>query len=284
MARRGRPPAEGIYRRLTVRMHGDERYMRLSPVLPSGQSMWIYLITGPHTGPIPGVFVAGRAAMAEALNWSAEDFAKAFGEVLREGLAEFDERTRLCFIPNAIRHNIPANPNVIKSWRAALLQLPECDMRARIFLHLEEALTEVSEAFGKAFREACGKAFEKASPKDSGKQETGTGTASGAEETSFGEFWTIWPPGTRKAAKAKCAEVWKAKRLDGQAKEILAHVAAMARSDEWTREKGKYVPAPLTYLRGCKWDGADLDTIAPAMNGHRGPVLDSDHQFGTEVH
>jgi hypothetical protein len=152
-------------------MHGDERYMRLSPVLPSGQSLWVYLLTGPHTGPIPGVFVAGRAAMAEALNWGSEDFAKAFAEVLREGLAEFDERTRLCFIPNAIYHNIPANPNVVKSWRAALLQLPECDMRGRIFEHLTSALSEVSEAFSKAFRESCGKAFENASLKDSGKQE-----------------------------------------------------------------------------------------------------------------
>lgn len=164
-----RPPAEGIYRRVTVRMYGDERFMRLSPLLPSGQSLWLYLLTGPHTGPIPGVFVAGRAALGEALGWDAEAFRKAFDEVLFEGLAEFDEKTRMCFIPNAIHHNTPPNPNVVRSWRAPWLQLPECELRGRIFDHLQASLTEVSEAFGKAFAETCGKAFDNASPKPSPK-------------------------------------------------------------------------------------------------------------------
>ena len=174
-----RSPAEGIYRRLTVRMYGDQRFMRLSPLLPSGQALWIYLLTGPHTGPIPGVFVAGRAALAEALGWDAQAFQKAFAEVLSEGLAEFDEKTRMCFIPNAIHHNTPPNPNVVKSWRAPWLQLPECDLRGRIFDHLQSALSEVSDAFGKAFAETCGKPFANASaetsPKHIGKQEQEAG-------------------------------------------------------------------------------------------------------------
>ena len=169
-----RPPAHGIYRRVTVRMYGDERFMRLSPLQPSGQALWLYLLTGPHTGPIPGVFVAGRAALAETLGWEPEAFAKALAEVIDEGLAEFDGKTRMCFVPNAIHHNAPPNPNVVKSWRAHWLLLPECDLRDRIYVHLLGALTEVSEAFGKAFAEACGKAFDKASPKHMAKQEAGS--------------------------------------------------------------------------------------------------------------
>ncbi|MDP9126017.1 MAG: hypothetical protein M3N82_15705 [Pseudomonadota bacterium] len=165
MTEQHRGPVEGIYRKLTVRMYGDERFMRLSPQLPSGQSLWVYLLTGPHTGPIPGVFVVGRAALAEALGWDPEPFAKAFREVLAEGLAEFDEKTRMCFIPNAVRHNMPPNPNVVKSWRTTWLQLPECALRDRIFEHLAAVLTEVSEAFGNAFAEGCGKPL----PNPSGK-------------------------------------------------------------------------------------------------------------------
>ncbi len=167
--------AEGIYRRISVRMYGDIRFMRLSPVLPSGQALWIYAITGPHTGPIPGVFVAGRAALAEALNWDAEPFAKAFREVLAEGLAEFDERTRLWFIPNAVRHNMPPNPNVVKSWRTTWLQLPECALRDRIYDHLSAVLSEVGESFGKAFEEGCGKGSGNASGNGLPKQEAGSG-------------------------------------------------------------------------------------------------------------
>jgi hypothetical protein len=166
-------PTEGIYRRLSVRMYSDEKFMRLSPLQPSGQGLWVYLITGPHTSAIPGVFVVGRAALAETLNWPFEAFSKAFDEVIAEGLAQFDERTRLWFIPNAIHHNMPANPNVVRSWRAAWALLPECDMRGLIAIQLEAALRGLSEPFAKAFEEVTGKPSAKAPSKGSPKQEAG---------------------------------------------------------------------------------------------------------------
>jgi hypothetical protein len=167
-------PTEGIYRRLSVRMYSDEKFMRLSPLLPSGQGLWVYLITGPHTSAIPGVFVVGRAALAETLNWPFEAFSKAFDEVIAEGLAQFDERTRLWFIPNAIHHNMPANPNVVRSWRAAWALLPECDMRGVIAIQLEAALRGLSEPFAKAFEEVTVKPSNKAPSKGSPKQEAGS--------------------------------------------------------------------------------------------------------------
>lgn len=172
-----RTPAEGIYRRVSVRMYGDEKFMRLSPLQPSGQALWIYLLTGPHTSAIPGVFVIGKAALAEVLGWDDEAFAKAFDEVFGEGLIEFDKKSRLWFIPNAIKHNMPANPNVVRSWRAHGALLPECEMRDRIFEHLKTQLFALSDAFGKAFEEsfekASPKSLSKASPKHSQKQEAG---------------------------------------------------------------------------------------------------------------
>jgi hypothetical protein len=169
MIPRGHPPSEGIYRRVTMRMYGDEKFMRLSPLRPSGQALWLYLLTGPHTNQIPGVFVIGRAAIAEALDWDLEAFEKAFAEVIGEGLVEFDAKTRLWFVPNAVHHNMPPNPNVVKSWRSHWMLLPECELRNRIFTQLLHALTERSDAFGEAFAESCGNAFEKASREASGK-------------------------------------------------------------------------------------------------------------------
>lgn len=156
---------EGIYRRISLRMYGDEKFMRLSPLLPSGQALWFYLLTGPHTGPIPGVFVAGRAALAEALGWDLEAFDTHLAELMTEGLVEFDKGSRLWFIPNAIRHNMPQNPNVVTSWRTQWMLLPECSMRDRIHTVIAQVLYDLSEAFGKAFGAASGKAFEKDSSK-----------------------------------------------------------------------------------------------------------------------
>lgn len=97
--------AEGIYRRVSVRLWSDEKVRRLSALKPSGQALWLYLLTGPHTGPIPGVFVAGRAALAEALEWEIEDFDACLAELTGQGLVSFDRPSRLWFIPNAVKHN-----------------------------------------------------------------------------------------------------------------------------------------------------------------------------------
>lgn len=160
-----KPAGEGIYRRVSVRMYGDERFARLSPLQPSGQALWLYLLTGPHTTPVPGMFVLGRAALAEILGWDAEAFDKAFAEVIGEGLVEFDAKSRLWLIPKAIQHNMPANPNVVKSWRSTLALMPECGLRDRAFGHIAEALFSLSDAFGKAFAEASGKPSPKTSTK-----------------------------------------------------------------------------------------------------------------------
>ncbi|KAK6697217.1 hypothetical protein SNK04_014305 [Fusarium graminearum] len=62
---------KGRYRKVEVKMWGDE-IPPPHPMPPCGQGLWLYLITGPHTGPIPGLFRAGRAALAEELGWGME--------------------------------------------------------------------------------------------------------------------------------------------------------------------------------------------------------------------
>ena len=143
------------YRKVEVRMYGDEKFRRLSAAPPSGQGLWLYLITGPHTNSIPGLSRVGRAALAEELGWSIEDFDKAFAEVFREGMAKADWEHRVVWIPNAIKHNKPENPNVVTSWRAELELIPECDLKEEAMQYLAVALSAISPAFAGAF-EALG--------------------------------------------------------------------------------------------------------------------------------
>src|SRR5688572_7750347 len=95
------------YRTVSIKMWGDDRFLRLSSPKPNAQTLWIYLLTGPHTTALPGAFVAGEASLSEALGWPSVSLHKAFTEVLAEGLAEVDSKTRLVFIPKAVRHNPP---------------------------------------------------------------------------------------------------------------------------------------------------------------------------------
>lgn len=163
--------APSRYRKVEVRTWGDEKFRSLSALPPCGQGLWLFLITGPHTGPIPGLFRAGRAAMAEELDWELEAFDKAFQEVFQQGMVKADFKARVMWVPNAIKHNRPESPNVVKSWAAEFDLIPECDLKREALEHLRASVYALGEAFGKAFDETFGKASAKASPKAMPNQE-----------------------------------------------------------------------------------------------------------------
>lgn len=161
----------GRYRKVEVRTWGDEKFRTLTPMPPSGQGLWLFLITGPHTGPIPGLFRAGRAAMAEELGWEVEAFDEAFREVFRQGMAKADFKARVVWIPNAIKHNRPESPNVVRSWAAEFDLIPECALKWEALDALRASVYAVGESFAKAFDEAFGKASGKPYPKAMPNQE-----------------------------------------------------------------------------------------------------------------
>lgn len=154
----------GRYRKVEVRIWGDEKFRELSPIPPCGQGLFLFLITGPHTGPVPGLFRAGRAAMAEELGWELEAFDQAFQEAFRQGLVMADFKARVMWVPNAIKHNKPESPNVVKSWAVEFDLIPECDLKRHAFQALKASIHALGEAYGKAFDETFGKAISKPLP------------------------------------------------------------------------------------------------------------------------
>ena len=81
----------------------------------------------------------------------------------------------------------------------------------------------------------------------------------GTKHERFPEFWDAWPKNERKHDKAKCCEHWARHDLDKTAEAILADVRGKRGSVKWTEADGKYIEAPLTYLRGKRWeDGTEL--------------------------
>jgi hypothetical protein len=158
------------HRKISVRMYGDEKFLRLSPPPPCGQFLWIYLLTGPHTTIIPGVFAAGELALAEALRWPPEGFRKAFREVEKEGMAKADWAVRFVWIPRAVEHNKPESPNVVKGWASTWDELPECPLKLEAYNGLKAFLEEASPSLAEAFK-ACRKPFGKPLPNQEQEQE-----------------------------------------------------------------------------------------------------------------
>lgn len=165
------PRTASRYRKVEVRTWGDEKFRGLTAMPACGQGLWLYLITGPHTGPIPGLFRAGRAGMAEELDWEQEAFDEAFREVFQQGMVKADFKARVMWVPNAIKHNKPESPNVVKSWAAEFDLIPECDLKREAYEHLRSSIHALGEAFGKAFDETFGKPSAKPSTKAMPNQE-----------------------------------------------------------------------------------------------------------------
>jgi uncharacterized protein YdaU (DUF1376 family) len=87
---------------------------------------------------------------------------------------------------------------------------------------------------------------------------------SGDEDYSgdFVRFWETWPKSKRKLGKFKSWEVWRTKKLDSLASEIIAHVEAMKTSEQW---RSGYDPMPITYLNGRRWDDGPPEDPGPRL-------------------
>lgn len=78
----------------------------------------------------------------------------------------------------------------------------------------------------------------------------------------FARFWDAWPKSQRKGSKANCLGVWKRRNYEPHTEAIVRHVEALKTSQDWTKDNGRYIPSPLTYLNQRRWDGVE-DGDAP---------------------
>jgi len=138
---------------IDVRIWCDQKFRALNPLHPSGQALFLYLLTNPNTTSIPGLYRAGAAAMAEELEWPLDTFHQALANILQQGLVKTDLKARVIFIPNAIKYNKPQSPNVVKSWALHWDEIPECSLKTEAYRVFKAYLENIGEAFVKAFEE-----------------------------------------------------------------------------------------------------------------------------------
>ena len=81
---------------------------------------------------------------------------------------------------------------------------------------------------------------------------------SSATPTGFIEFWEAWPSSIRKQSKSKCLDAWKKNKAERDSGLVIAHVESMKLSDDWQKQGGQFIPSPLVYINGKRWDGAEI--------------------------
>jgi hypothetical protein len=80
-------------------------------------------------------------------------------------------------------------------------------------------------------------------------------------ESGFDRFWAAWPKSPRKGAKAACLARWKKGLYEHCADQIIKHVEWQKTTDQWRKDGGAFIPAPLVYLNQQRWDGAEIPEV-----------------------
>jgi hypothetical protein len=91
----------------------------------------------------------------------------------------------------------------------------------------------------------------------------------------FERFWKAYPP-RRKVGKLMAEKKFQALRKSGRLPpidELLAILAHQARSPDWLKQGGEFIPAPLTWLNQGRW----LDDTTPEKTPER------EKDFGDEI-
>ena len=78
----------------------------------------------------------------------------------------------------------------------------------------------------------------------------------------FTEFWEAYP---KKTAKKDALKEWKKLKVGPELiAKIKAGLDAWKRSDQWTRDNGRFIPYPSTWLSKRRWEDDTGETGSPA--------------------
>lgn len=235
------------YRKVDPRIWNDAKFRALGD---SAKIVFFMLLTHPSMTAL-GAMRATTAGLAEELGWTPEAFREAFAEVLKQGMAEHDPKACLIALPKFIRYNSPESPNVVRAWVGALDLLPECDLK-NIVVQRAKALTQdMQEGFAKAFREAFAKAMPYQEPKQKPEPKKTPPPPKGG---AFDTFWLEWPAHKRKVARKQCEAKWRTQGCDALADVVMASLRTAKASEDWTKAKGEFIPAPLVWLNQARWE------------------------------
>ena len=72
-----------------------------------------------------------------------------------------------------------------------------------------------------------------------------------ATPTPFDHFWKAYP---KKLAKGAARKTWDRQKLNPKVEEIVAAVEAQKKTSNWTRESGRFIPNPATWLNDHRWE------------------------------
>lgn len=235
---------------------------------PHAQLLALYLMTCPHANMI-GVFHCPLVYMAHETGLPSEGASKALQRLCEAQFCTYDEASETVFVHRMAAFQVGESlkegdnrvKSVIKEWQniasTQLQQAFAAIYSVAFHLPIEGKKTRPSKAPSKPLR--------------SQEQEQEQDQDKGA--SAFEQFYKAYP---RKEARKDAEKAFTSLAPNPELlATILAAVALQSRSKQWTKEGGKYVPLPATWLRAERWNdevsahdsaGAPADLWAGAVN------------------
>ena len=98
------------------------------------QLVWLFIVTGPHTDRIPGLYSLGAGAMADRLAdkgepWEGSRIQAALEEMMSLGLIAVHRRPNVIYMPGLLNEYRPNNLNILIGWGKALQNIPDCPLK-----------------------------------------------------------------------------------------------------------------------------------------------------------
>src|SRR5690606_7061431 len=100
-----------MYTRVESRFWQDDKRRTVSD---DARHLMLYLLTSPHRNVLGFYFLPEPYACFD-LGWTTERFRERLGELLRNGLVNYDETVHVVLIANFLKHNPLENHNQVKS-------------------------------------------------------------------------------------------------------------------------------------------------------------------------
>jgi len=139
------------YRKIHVKIWASPDFLALSAPKPNARDLFFHLLTGPHTTAIPGLFSSGPAALAESIGWPIMSWKRCFHEIETRRMAAADWGAKLVYLPGALAHNTPSNPNAVRSWRDEWKMLPKCALLDRASSEMGAIVEPMGELYASAW-------------------------------------------------------------------------------------------------------------------------------------
>ncbi len=158
------------YQKVYIKLWLSESFRALSA---HGRILFLYLLTCPNTTMLTGLVAITVGTIADHLGLTPDETRAALNEMDAEGMAAFDP-AGVVWLPNALAHNPPANPSVVKGWRRHWSEVPNCPLKVAAYGALRSWCAGKGADWLGAFDAACNRPVLSAS-RGSGPQKPAAG-------------------------------------------------------------------------------------------------------------